>query len=343
MKKISLRKILPISLLSMGIASLLLLTIGAGVSFAQEYISSGAEVSLTAIPPRIGDDFNLKGLPGEKVQTTIRVKNTSDQPVTIATSAEDFILDEDGETPVPLNIEDDVSSRWSLANWLRVSPTTQTIPPKKDAVVNVLIDVPADALPGGHYAMVLHQPVNEGQDQAGSQSSIGQRVGTLFYFLVDGPINEEAFIRDFSFPNFTEYGPVPFSFMVENVSDIHIKPQMGVEIYNIFGKKIETITIDSKNVFPFIARKFEGEWNRKWGIGPYTAKIVMSYGSQGQVAIAQTSFWLLPITLILIVVVSILAILFILFFIGGYSRRKTVQSNKKIKALEKKIKELEDK
>lgn len=301
-----------------------------------------SEVALTAIPPRLGDDFSLKAKPGEKIQTTIRVRNTSPQPITIKTTVEDFILDEDGQTPIPLNSDEHVSSRWSLASWIRISPEEQTIQPQKDTVVNVLIDIPADALPGGHYAVILHQPDNLQQDTPGSQSSIGQRVGTLVYFLVDGPINEEAVIRDFHFPRFTEYGPVPFSFVVENLSDVHIAPQLGVEIYNLFGQKIDTISIEGRNVFPFIGRTFKGTWNRKWGIGPYTAKVIMSYGSQGQVAIATTSFWLLPITLVLAILLGIIILLVIALLIKKRISKRSDYQKKKIETLEKKLQQFEN-
>ncbi len=301
-------------------------------------ITKAQQVSLTAIPPRIGEDFKLKAKPGEKVQTTIRIKNTSGQPIAIESALEDFIIDEDGSTPIP--ISDEVSTRWSLSSWSIVSPKNQIIAPGGDANINLLIEVPEDALPGGHYGMVLSQPANQGA-AAGSQSSIGQRVGTLVYFLVEGPINEEAFISNLSFPQFTEYGPVPFSFQVENVSDIHITPQISVNIYNIFGKKVETLQMEAKNVFPFVPRQFSGEWDRTWGIGPYTAEVIMSYGSQGQITIAKTGFWLLPITIVISIIVGLLILIVLLSVIRKQLVEKQQYNKKKIEMLEKKLSEME--
>jgi hypothetical protein len=303
------------------------------------YAQTANQVILTAIPPRLGEDFKLKAKPGEKIQTIIRVRNNSEEEITINSSAEDFIVDENGETPLP--VKDQVSGRWSLATWMTISPQEQTIQPGKTANVNVVIDVPADALPGGHYAMVLHQPLPNGALETGAKSAIGQRVGTLVYFLVDGPINEQAFVRDFTIPSFTEYGPVPFSFLVENVSDVHIQPQIGVEIYNIFGQKVQTISMDTKNVFPFVPRKFEGSWGRIWGIGPYTAKVVMSYGTHGEVSIVQKMFWLLPIKIVLAVLLFVFAIAAIIVVFRKQVVEKRNVAQKKINLLEKKLEELE--
>jgi hypothetical protein len=304
------------------------------------------ESSITAIPPRLGEDLSLTAKPGEKIQTSVRVRNGSSQTLTISSIAQDFIVDTNGQTPIAIN--DSTSNRWSLASWMLLTPSVQEIEPGQTAVVNVVIEVPDDALPGGHYAMITHQPnAGGGVDKkftigrAGS-STLKQRVGTLVYLKVEGPINEAAFIRNLKFPKFTEYGPVPFSFAVDNQSDIHLRPQVGVEIYNFFGQKVDTIQFETKNVFPFIARNFEGEWDRIWGFGKYTAKVVMSYGSNGQVAIVSTSFWLLPVTLLLAGLIVLLALTAIIIVVRRHFLHKQGDEQTKIAMLEEKVKQLEE-
>ena len=261
------------------------------------------KISLTAVPPRLGEDFSLTGKPGEVVQATIKVANNSETAIPIATTIEDFIVDENGTTPIP--VTSDTSSRWSLASWLTITPTKQTLQPGQTAQVTLLINVPDDALPGGHYAMILHEP-NLTLGQGETQSKIGQKVGTLVYFVVDGPINEEAFIRGLTFPRFTEYGPVPFSFVIENVSDIHIAPSIKIDITNILGQKIDTLVMEQKNVFPFIPLRMEGQWHRSLGSGLYKATLTMSFGQEGNVVIAHTYFWLLPIKVVALVILGLL-------------------------------------
>ncbi|GIK83381.1 MAG: hypothetical protein BroJett025_00030 [Patescibacteria group bacterium] len=290
------------------------------------------EIALTAIPPRLGDDGSLKAAPGEKLQIQLRVRNISEQPISVITSAQDFVLDSDGETPVP--IDDATSNRWSLASWLTITPTEHTIGSKSTAGINVLVEIPEDALPGGHYAMVLHEPGNRAST-GGSNTAINQRVGTLLYVIVDGPINEEAYVRDFSFPKFSEYGPVPFGFTVENNSDVHITPQMSVEVYDILGRKVETIGIEPKNIFPLTSRDFTGQWDRVWGWGLYKAKLTMSYGSAGAIVVTNTSFWLLPIKVIIAVMTILLGLL-----LAGLAVKRHLKHKKSIE--EKRIAELEE-
>ena len=304
----------------------------------EEIISDS--VTLIAMPPRIGDDNSLSVAPGEKLQTTIKIRNNSDKTLNINTVAQDFIIGEDGETPI--SIAEDVNYRWSLEDWLILAPEFQTLQPRQTGVVNVIIDVPEDALPGGHYAMITHKPVNSiEEDQEDAASKISQRVGTLMYVLVEGQINEEAFIRDFSIPKFTEYGPVPFSFTVDNQSDIHIKPEISIEIYNLFGIKVDTIVMESKNVFPMVSRDFNEEWDKVWGTGFYKAKLIMSYGSEGAVTIANTSFWLLPITLVIAVIIIILTLLVVFIATRRHLLHKNSDEKQRMKMLEEKISNLE--
>lgn len=293
------------------------------------------------MPPRLGDDLSLKVAPGKKLQTAVKVRNNSTKAFTINTAIDDFIIGEDGETPVA--VTEDVDYRWSLKNWLILAPDFQVLQPKQTGIINVIIDVPTDALPGGHYAMITHKPVglNGEKFQDAAASLISQRVGSLLYVVVEGPINEEAFVRDFTLPRFTEYGPVPFSFMVDNQSDIHIRPEISIEIYNLLGMKVDTINIESKNVFPMVSRTFNGQWDAVWGSGFYKAKLIMSYGSGGQVAIVSTTFWLLPITLVGAGLIIILTLIVIFIAIRRHLIHKRDSEKQRMELLEEKIAKLE--
>lgn len=298
-------------------------------------------ITLTAMPPRLGDDLSLKVAPGKKLQTAIKVRNNSNKAFTINTAIDDFIIGDDGETPIV--VTEDVDYRWSLKNWLILAPDFQVLQPRQTGIINVIIEVPTNALPGGHYAMITHRPVglNGEKFQDSASSYISQRVGTLLYVVVDGPINEEAFVRDFKMPNFTEYGPVPLSFTVDNQSDLHIKPEISVEIYNLLGMKVDTIAIESKNVFPMVSRAFNGQWDAVWGSGYYTAKLTMAYGNSGQVVVVKTSFWLLPLTLVIAGLVIILSLIVVFVAIRRHLIHKQSSEKQRMEMLEEKIAKLE--
>lgn len=315
-----------------------------GNVLAQENIDTPNQVVLTAIPPRLGEDNSIKLKPGEKTQITVRVRNSSPTTSRVQTRARDFIIGEDGSTPVP--VTEEVSNKWALSSWLTVTPNIQTLDPQETAGIAVLIEVPEDALPGGHYAMITHSLANEdttGDNQENSNTAITQEVGTLLYVIVDGPINEQAFVRDFDFNNgkFAEFGPVPYAFTVENESDVHIRPLTKITITDIFGRTVATLQPETKNIFPLTNRSYEGSWDQVWGTGFYRAELTASYGETGNVITAKDTFWLLPIKLVIAVLIIILTLIAILVSIRRHMIHRQDDRNKKIAALEDRLKDIE--
>jgi hypothetical protein len=130
--------------------------------------------------------------------------------------------------------------------------------------------------------------------------------------------------------------------LVDNQSDIHLKPKVSLEVYNWFGTKVETIEVKPKNVFPLTSREFTGTWDRVWGIGLYKAKAVVSYGAEGQVAFAQQYFWLLPIKLLISIGVSLLALLAMGVAIRRHILHKKNDQSTKIAELEQKLAEMNE-
>jgi hypothetical protein len=306
--------------------------------------SSADAVGLMAIPPRIGEDGSLVVKPGNTIQLEARVRNTSGAPVAIRSIAEDFIIGEDGITPVP--VEELTSSRWSLAQWIQISTPVNNVAPGESVTVPFVIQVPTDAAPGGRYAMVMHQiegAVGAGAGAStGGQAAINQRVGTLVYLRIEGPVTEDANIRNLQVPGLVEYGPVPITFEVENLSDIHIRPAPVVTITNWFGKEVDSFSADSQNVFPFSQRPFEMNWEHMWGFGRYTVDVEASYGTTGKVAVATATFWMIPYTIILGGLLLLIALIGITVAVRRYLYHRSDVTQKHISLLEEKIKHLEN-
>lgn len=305
--------------------------------------NSAESVGLMAIPPRIGEDGSLVVKPGGTVQLEARVRNTSDRSVTVRTITEDFIIGDDGVTPVP--VSELTSSRWSASQWIQIPQATRDIPPGEAATIPFVVQVPSDALPGGRYTMLMHQVEGATGGAAGSstggQTGINQRVGTLVYLRVEGPVTEDANIRNLLVPSLVEYGPVPVSFEVENLSDIHIRPTATVVINDWFGREIDRLSVDSKNVFPLSNRPFEVSWEHLWGFGRYTVMVEASYGDSGKLATAQAHFWMIPYTMIGGAILMVLALFAILTSVRRHLHHRNDVTRKHIELLEEKIKHLE--
>lgn len=300
-----------------------------------------SEINFITSPPRL----ELKGKPGDTLQTMVKLKNVTESEQMYTTQALDFIVGEDGFTPIP--VTEKVSGRWSAASWMSMSPAESRLPKNGQQEIDVIIQIPQDALPGGHYAMITQslkqadEATQVGETVEKTAAVITPRVGTLVYITVEGDTHEEAFIRDFSAPTWVEFGPVDFTYVVENQSDIHIAPQATITIKNIFGQTKDVITVDSTNIFPLTNRSFDATWETFWGFGPYTANLDVAYGSKGNTVSVGRLFWVIPYRILLAIFVVLFSFIAILISMRRHIAHRNDLKTKQIEVLEEKVRELE--
>jgi hypothetical protein len=287
-------------------------------------------MGLTAIPPRL--EVTVK--PGETVTQQIKVRNDSDTTRTITSTAKDFIVTDDKGTPIQVEGVDDQSNRWASSSWIQISPSTFTLKPKEVKILMVTIIAPDNPTAGGHYAMILHSPKNE-VTLSETGSAIQTYVGTLVYITVPGNIKENAQIKEFSAPAFSEFGPIDFKTIIANYSDIHIAPKGTISIRNWFGATTASLALEDTNIFPNTSRQFLNTLNRRFLFGRYTADFEAGYGATGQALAATLIFWVIPWRLIILV----LAAVAIGIILASLLRKKS--SGGKIAEEEEKVEELE--
>jgi hypothetical protein len=303
------------------------------VVLAQEAI-----IGLSVIPPRL----EITGKPGEVVTKQIKVRNESSVEKVISTTVRDFIVTDDQGTPVQLENNDQSSNRWAASNWIQVSPGQMRIKPGETKSLMVTVIIPEDALAGGHYAMILHSPNNDITiNQTGN--SIQTNVGTLVYITVPGDIKENAQVREFSAPSFSEYGPVNFRTIIANYSDIHIAPKGSINIHNLFGTTTATLALEDTNIFPNTSRQFENILNRRFLFGRYTADLSAGYGATGQALAATLIFWVIPWRLIILILVVIVITVILVSLLRKKSATGKEVEEEKVDELERELEDLKKK
>lgn len=267
--------------------------------------ASGQEsITITAIPPRL----ELSALPGAILQETIKIRNESAAEMAFDVKASDFIVNNNQGTPIA--VDEAVSGRWSLASWITASPKKILLQPQETAAINLIISLPENALPGGHYAMITYNPNTEGlMNIQGSGSAIIQKVGTLIYFNVIGDITEAANLKQFQVDKpFKYYGPTAITAEIENLGDIHFAPQGQLTITNLLGKTVFSGRLEEKNIFPFASRLYNWEFPGKYHLGRYAAKLEASAGSTQIPLHGLIYFWIVPVkelSAVLIVIILI--------------------------------------
>lgn len=309
----------------------------ANLIFSKTILAQSA-LGLTAIPPRLEINVN----PGQVITKEIKIRNESRTEKVISTTTKDFIVTDDLGTPLQIEAADDSSNRWAASSWIQVSPSQIRLKPGETKSLILTVITPENALAGGHYAVVLHTPAKDiSLTQTGA--TIETNVGTLVYITVAGDIKENAIIKNFTAPKFSEYGPVNFKTIITNLSDIHITPSGSINVYNLFGLKSAQIKLDNTNIFPNTSREFVNTFNKKILFGRYKAQINAVYGTNGQLLTATIFFWVIPYKLIALIVVIVVLVILLLKLKKKSPPDSSVVETPQVEELEKELEALKKK
>lgn len=291
---------------------LLFLLLSTSLVFGQEATPSAAlapnAITITAIPPRL----ELAALPGATLQETIKIRNESKSAMAFDIKATDFIVNDSQGTPMA--VAETVSGRWSLASWITASPKKILLQPQQTTTINLVISLPKDALAGGRYAMITYSPNTEGLlGVQGSGSAIVQKVGTLIYLNVIGNVTEAAHLKEFKVQQpFSYYGPIDLTAEIENLGDIHVKPQGQITVTNWLKDTVGQFQLDEKNIFPFASRTYAFSLPGKYRLGRYAAKLEAVVGSSNLPIHGLIYFWIIPVKEISLIAAAILLIVLLI-------------------------------
>ena len=293
---------------------------------------------LSAIPPRLEVTVKADGVTTQ----TIKVRNESSQEKNISVSVADFIVNDNIGTPSIISVTDS-DNRWAASGWIQISPSSFKLKGGETKALSLIITPPVNALPGGHYAMVIHSPDDQVSISDSTGAAIQTKVGTLVYITIPGNITQNAVIKNFSAPKFLEFGPVDFSTTIQNLSDIHIKPAGNITITNMIGmKSYVQFNKTGVNIFPGKTRDFENQLNKQWLFGRYKAELDASYGTAGGVATAVVFFWVIPWRFLILVGVAIAVIITTIVILRKKTGSKK-QEEEKVNELEKELEALKKK
>lgn len=297
--------------------------------------STAQASSLIVSPPRV----DLEGKPGEVLQQTIKVTNSSDKTITLSSKAVDFIVSDSSGTPIQITTS--ASGRYLASPWFILDKPELTLDANQSASVITIIEIPQNALPGGHYAGVFFAPKDKGV--LGSTGAVvTPQIGSLFGITIAGDIKYDALIKEFSASNnISEFGPIDFSATIENQSDTHIKPKSNIVIRDMLGRKLADLPLDELNIFPFTTRTIKGTWDTIWGLGRYTATLDAVYGP-GLVATRTIHFWIMPYRLIATILVILLVLIALFVSIRRHLLHLQDHRDDEIDTLKRKIAEMEN-
>lgn len=292
---------------------------------AQDTSGSGLRIS-----PTRTDLSLVSGDSREIIQT---VKNVTQNPVTVEPVLNDF--ESDGVTGEPNLIGDpEQISAYSLREFVTV-PAPFDLAPDEEREVTINVAVPTDASAGAYFGSVLYRATPQGSEGDG-QVALVASVGSLILLEVPGEIVEQIQINDIS----AYLGESPGSLFtkkpdqigveIENLGNSFSQPFGKVSVKDWRGNEVYIYELNDgsprSNILPSSTRLFlqelfdietrtvngEEEIERTSPItwpGRYTITGNISHGSSGEIFTVSSSFWYIPLWLVITLAAVLVSII----------------------------------
>ncbi|TAL48895.1 hypothetical protein EPN83_02970 [Patescibacteria group bacterium] len=227
--------------------------------------------------------IELSLFPGETRTIQLTVVNRSGAPKRFQVAAEDFTAArEPGQVLVLLG--DELSTR-TLRNFLSFPEREFALEHGKRVTLPVVISLPPQIEPGGHFASVLvSMEPGDGASLGGKVSSgarLVARIGTLLFVTVPGDVKEEGKLKDFEVAGGKKFffSPrIPFRMLSENTGSVHLNPYGGIKVKNLFGKTVGVAVVDPWFVLPDSLRTREITLSGNMVAGLYSAVLELNRG-----------------------------------------------------------------
>jgi hypothetical protein len=320
------------------IAATLAIAVG-GLAFAQTAPAAQANSgqALEIGPPVI----NIAGDPGTTIQARISLRDVSPQKLIVSNEINDFVAGDETGTPKILLKSTDTSP-YSIRSWITPLPKF-TLVPRQIQTLNVTIKIPKDAAPGGYYGVIRF--TGTPPELEGTGVSLSASLGSLILLRVNGNVKEHMSVAELyseskgQKTSLFQSAPITLTERLKNDGNIHEQPLGSVTVTDMFGKNIASIAINTqqgdtppRNVLPGSIRKFQqvldsSVLGNKFLFGKYTVKLDMIYGSGVAPLTAKAEFWVIPYTLIGIIIIALIVLFFVIrYALRAYAQRLLNQS-----------------
>lgn len=258
--------------------------------------------------------------PGSSQIVTVYITNVTTVDNNLQVLVNDFQARDETGTPALL-LNGQSAPKHGLKQYTTVPTSTINLKPGQQAAVNVKISIPSNAVAGGYYGAVRFAPV----DVAGNKNvNLAASVGSLILVKVPGDIHEQVSLIGFGANRdggdstkslFDTNKGLKAIVRFQNNGDVQEEPFGKIQLKK-GGTILSSYEINTAsppgNVLPGSIRLFSVNLTKVGSFGKYTLEGNFGYGSNGQLLSATSTFYVIPLGLIAIVIVIILLI------IGGF-------------------------
>ena len=267
------------------------------------FVAASNFVSAVTVGPA---KIEYKADPGEIITGKLFVVNDGQEAQTFYAAFEKFTEVDGQKKFLP-------SEPAELSEWFKMEKSV-TLKPAEQKEISFTVEVPKNAPPGGHFAVIWWGTASPDAKEVAIVTS----AGILVYLQVSGEVNEKGDIGKFSLTKGKFAFKLPDDFTVNfiNQGNTYLKPRGEIAIKNIFGSTIANFKVNAKEriIFPEnaqildVAKKFD---KPPFVFGFYKAELALQWGEKQSNILKSVWFFVFPWKTVLVGLIILAAILFI--------------------------------
>ncbi|PID99645.1 hypothetical protein CSA80_00040 [Candidatus Saccharibacteria bacterium] len=245
--------------------------------------------------------------PGESRAVTLTVQNITGADGEFQAVVNDFVAKGEEGQPALILEADEYAPSHSLKRYISEIPNV-SVGKGEYKEVKVNITIPKDTAAGGYYGAVRFVTANDAIDK---NVTLSASVASIILVRVSGDIVENVTLESLDVrsgdamenPNsfFTSHKNLYVTARFKNAGTSHEQP-FGKVVVKKGDKVIQTTEINNTepkgNVLPDSVRRFNVKLDKIGSWGKYTVEGNFGYGKSGQLITGKTSFFVLPLPLI---------------------------------------------
>lgn len=213
-----------------------------------------ANQSITITPTSLDKTI----LPGQSTSGVIQVLNQADSPFDFKVYASPYSVT--GEEYDPSFTP--IAGATNVTDWIKLKAAKSSLAPYSASDLNYTIAVPANAKPGGYYAVFFAETESK---VAGSGVTTQKRVGTVVYIKVAGDVVEQGQVASWQVPWLQEPNLTQVV-RIENSGSVHFAATIKTTIKDLLGNTKLSYT-QKRTILPEKTRKVVIAWEKTPAIG----------------------------------------------------------------------------
>jgi len=274
-------------------------------------------VSYVVVPNIVSASYSITPIliehtaaPRDMYEETIRITNTANYKVRIFPTVNEITIGSEGEIKefIPASMSDNTTN---VTSWIEVTRGRVEINPGETIKIPVLINVNPNAKPGDYYAFVGFAEGTK-RDDAEIQVALGTAPGVVVRVELEDTTNEYLRLTTYQVNRFViDESDARVQYEVENVGDTIIVPKGEVIIYDVRGREIVAVPINSDglSVPPGEKVSFSNVLPEVGFMGKFKAFLSLEYGSNQSATIYDTTYFtVLPLPTLLAIFATLLTL-----------------------------------